>query len=83
MAETGRFLSERLGKEINKKVILVGSFYPIVGFSLTDATYNLGYAIASLEHIKPGVYVAMNSHLFLPNEVSKDIANGMFKNTKD
>ena len=77
MAETARFICEHLGKT-DKRIMFTGSFYPIVGFSLTDATFNLGYAIASLEHLDGGVYVAMNGRVFDPNSVTKDVQNGLF-----
>ena len=82
MSETAVFLGDAVAKDKkleNKRVILVGSFYPLSGFAQTDAPYNLGYAIGAIEHISPGVYVAMNSRLFKPSEVEKDLVKGKFK----
>jgi len=81
MAQTGKYLKEKIAldkrlKE-NKKIILLGSFYPL-GFSQSDAPFNLGYAFGAIEYLSPNVYVAMNSRLFDPYEVGKDVQNGKF-----
>lgn len=59
-------------KEINKTIILTGSMIPIVGFSISDAAFNLGYSIASFGYIKYGVYICMNGGLFGYDEVDKN-----------
>jgi L-asparaginase len=68
-----------LGKlNLNKTIVLVGSF--ILGSSNnTDAPFNLGYAISSLQLLKPNVYVAMNGQTFLWNNVSKNIETKKFE----
>lgn len=81
MAETGRYLKDKIenNKRVkDKRIVIVGSFYPLVGFSSSDAPYNLGYAIGVVEYLKPGVYLAMNSRLFDPFEVDKNIVKGKF-----
>lgn len=79
MAETGKYLKDNIGKDLgSKKIILVGSFYPLLGFSQSDAPFNLGYALGALEYIKPGVYVAINSQLFNPHDVAKNTTKGKF-----
>lgn len=69
MKDTAKYLA---GKELKKKVILTGSMVPIVGFSLSDAAFNLGYSIASFEGVDLGVYIAMNGGIFKPDEVEKN-----------
>jgi len=68
LSQTAQYLA---GKQINKKVILLGAFKPLI-FAPSDAAFNLGFAIASFENIRSGVYVAMNSRLFDATEVKKD-----------
>ncbi len=51
---------------------------PIKGFSPSDGTYNLGYSIAKLQDLPNGMYVCMNNHVFNPEEVVKDLAEGKF-----
>lgn len=77
MPDTARFLSANL-KNKDKIIILTGSMIPLVGFSPSDAPFNLGYSLASLKTLKPGVYVCMNGKIFTSNEVSKSISEGKF-----
>lgn len=73
MKDTGRFLENLLSKEgMNKKIIMTGAMIPIVGFSISDAAFNLGYSLASFNSIKPGVYICMNGGVFEINEVEKN-----------
>ncbi|MCQ3944378.1 MAG: asparaginase [bacterium] len=69
MKDTAKYLD---AKGLKKKVILTGSMVPIVGFSLSDAPFNLGYSIASFAHVDTGVYIAMNGGIFKPDEVEKN-----------
>ncbi len=78
MPETAQFLEENIQCP-TKTVILTGSMLPLKGFSDSDAPYNLGYAISAAQLLEPGVYLAMNSHIFKPFEVSKDIEKARFK----
>ncbi|MDP3948086.1 MAG: asparaginase domain-containing protein [bacterium] len=77
MPDTARFLKANL-KRNDQVIILTGSLIPIKGFSPSDGTLNLGYAIAQLENLKPGVYVCMNCKVFNPEEVLKIISEGRF-----
>lgn len=56
----------------HKKVILTGSMIPIIGFSVSDAAFNLGFSIGSFEGIKDGVYICMNGGIFNYSEVEKN-----------
>lgn len=74
MKDTAKFLEGLIGKEkINKKIIITGSMVPIVGFSISDAGFNLGYSIASLNSISYGVCICMNGGIFKSDEVEKNI----------
>ncbi len=77
MPDTARFLKAKL-KANDKVVILTGSMIPLVGFSPSDAPFNLGYAIARLGDLQPGVYVAMHGHIFEPEEIVKQLNEGKF-----
>jgi len=77
MAETAKFLSAKNIK--GKKIILVGAFYPLLGFAPTDAPFNLGYAIGKFESLADGVYVAMNMKIFSPDKVAKNKHKGKFE----
>lgn len=77
MPDTARFLKANL-KRHDQTIVLTGSMIPIVGFSPSDGPFSLGYAMAQLEHLQPGIYVAMNGHIFSPEEVMKVISEGRF-----
>lgn len=77
MPDTGRYLKSNL-KRKDQKIILTGSLSPLKGFDLTDASFNLGYAIAKVQNVDNGIYLAINGTLFTPEEVAKDISEGRF-----
>lgn len=63
---------------LGKTIVLVGSF--ILGSSAnTDAPFNLGYAISSLQFLKPDVYIAMNGRIFHWNNVVKNLETNKFE----
>lgn len=75
MEDTAKYLGKL---NLNKTIVLVGSF--ILGSSEnTDAPFNLGYAISSLQFLKPGVYVAMNGTIFHWENVTKNLEANKFE----
>ena len=75
MEDTAKYIGKL---NLNKTIVLVGSF--ILGSSAdTDAPFNLGYAISSLQLLKPDVYIAMNGKTFLWNNVSKNLETNKFE----
>lgn len=48
------------------------------GFAPSDGPFNLGYAVAKLEELEPGVYVAINGKVFSPEEVMKVMSEARF-----
>ncbi len=77
MPDTARYLKANL-KRNDQVIILTGSMIPIKGFSPSDGTLNLGYAISQAEILEPGVYVCMNCKTFSPEEVVKILSEGRF-----
>jgi len=75
MEETARYIGKL---NLNKTIVLVGSF--LLGSSAnTDAPFNLGYAISSLQFLKQGVYVAMHGQMFDWNNVYKNLETNKFE----
>ncbi|MBU2995402.1 asparaginase [Cellulophaga baltica] len=75
MEDTAKYIGKL---NLNKTIVLVGSF--ILGSSAnTDAPFNLGYAISSLQLLKPDVYIAMNGQIFLWNNVFKNLETNKFE----
>lgn len=77
MPDTARFLKDHL-KRSSQVIVLTGSMVPIKGFDFSDGSFNLGFAFAQTQVLKPGVYVCMNARSFTPDEVAKNIAEGKF-----
>ena len=68
-----------LGKNISGKTIVVtGAMVPYT-FGSSDGLFNLGTALAFVQTLKPGVYVAMNGRCFPWNSVRKNRKIGVFE----
>lgn len=78
MPDTAKYLHDTLPEDHGKTVVLTGSMFPIKGFSENDAPYNLGFAIAAVQFLESGVYLAMNSHIFRAGDVIKNTEEGRF-----
>jgi len=79
MPQTLDFLGERVGQFADKTVILTGSMLPLIGITESDAPFNLGFALANLQFLDTGVYLAMNGRIFNPGDVKKDVQHGRFE----
>ncbi|MGA2435320.1 MAG: asparaginase domain-containing protein [Bryobacteraceae bacterium] len=68
-----------LGREIrDKTVVLTGAMVPYK-FGSSDGLFNLGSALAFVQALPPGVYVAMNGLCFAWNRVRKNREKGIFE----
>ncbi len=74
MVETARLLQTIPGKTI----VLTGSMTP-VRFRESDAIFNIGFAIASLQLLPGGVWLAINGRLFRPEKTRKNRVAGHFE----
>ncbi len=54
-----------------KTIVLTGAMEP-AGFKSSDATFNLGFAIAAAQTLAPGVYIAISGRVFDPARVRKN-----------
>jgi len=75
MCETAKLLGANLK---NKVVVLFGSMVPYT-VSNSDALFNLGCALGSLNLLENGVYVAMNGRTLPWGDVEKNISLGIFQ----
>ena len=76
MSETARYLGEKGVGE--KTVLLVGSFIPF-SQEKSDAFFNLGYALASVQLLPHGVWIAMGGEVFSWDNVKKNKDKQIFE----
>ena len=74
MVETAKALQETG----NKVIVLTGAMEP-AGFKTSDAVFNVGCAVAAVQTLPPGVYIAINGRIYRPDEVRKNRGRGRFK----
>jgi len=55
----------------NKVVVFTGAMHP-ARFKSSDAEFNIGFAVAAVQSLSPGIYIAMNGQIFKPNKVRKN-----------
>lgn len=77
MATTAKFVEAHL-KRSDQTIVFTGSLIPLVGFSPSDAPFNLGFALAKVQGLPSGVYVCMNARVFSPGEAAKIVSEGRF-----
>ena len=75
MAETARYLGERVK---DRTIVITGAMVPYT-FGSSDGLFNLGSALAFVQSLAPGVYVAMNGRYFDWNNVRKVKSSGVFE----
>jgi L-asparaginase len=79
MSQTARYLGERVK---DKTVVLTGALVPYT-FGSSDGLFNLGSALAFVQTLAPGVYVAMNGRCFDWDNVRKNRSTGRFEETRE
>jgi L-asparaginase len=78
MPNTAKVLAEKVK---NKTIVLTGAMIPIK-FGSSDGLFNLGCALAFVQTLPNGVYVAMNGKYFNWNNVKKNKQTGSFEELK-
>ena len=79
MEETAKYLS---GHVSNKTIVLTGAMVPYK-FGSSDGLFNLGSALAFVQVLSPGTYVAMNGKYFHADKVRKNKQKGIFENVNN
>ena len=75
MCDTARLIGE---SNIDKTIVLFGAMVPYA-VSNSDALFNFGCALGSLQLLESGVYVAMNGRVLPWDDVEKNRALGVFQ----
>ena len=74
MVETAKMIAKEV---TNKTVVLTGAMIPYQ-FRSSDGLFNMGNAIAFVQVLPPGVYIAMNGRYFHWDNVYKNKMTGEF-----
>lgn len=77
MVETARALAE--ANIEGKTIVLTGAMIPYAFGMSSDGFFNLGSALAFVQVLPPGVYIAMNGRHFYWNNVRKNRQTGSFE----
>ena len=75
MTETAKVLAEKVK---DKTVVLTGAMIPYK-FGSSDGLFNLGSALAFVQTLPHGIYIAMNGKIFNWDNVRKNKETGMFE----
>jgi L-asparaginase len=77
--DTMDLTADALGRRIaSKTIVLTGAMVPYT-FGSSDGLFNLGTALAFVQTLEPGVYVAMNGRCFPWHSVRKNRELGVFE----
>lgn len=77
MVETAAWLAQRVE---GKTIVLTGAMVPYK-FGSSDGLFNLGSALAFVQTLGPGVYIAMNGRCYASGKVRKNRSRGVFEST--
>jgi L-asparaginase len=75
MVETAVYLNREIS---DKTIVLTGAMIPYK-FGSSDGLFNLGSAMALVQTLKEGIYIAMNGRYFHPANVRKNKEDGVFE----
>jgi len=74
MADTAAALQGLDGK----RIVMTGALTP-ARFRATDAVFNIGMAVAAVQIVEPGVYIAMSGQVFPADRVRKNRKENRFE----
>lgn len=75
MVETAKVIAEKVK---DKTIVMTGAMIPYK-FGSSDGLFNLGGAVAFVQTLPPGVYIAMNGRYFLWDNCRKNKKAGVFE----
>jgi L-asparaginase len=62
----------------DKVIVLTGAMEP-ARFKHSDAAFNVGCAVAAVQVLTSGVYIAMNGRIFDPDRIKKNLGKNWFE----
>ena len=69
------------GKNLTKTIVITGAMIPYK-FGTSDGLFNIASALAYVQTLPHGVYIAMNGRVFEFDKVLKNKETGVFEETK-
>ena len=75
MTKTAKEIGE---EKLPKTIVITGAMIPYK-FGTSDGLFNIASALAYVQTLPNGVYVAMNGRVFEYNKVKKNIDTGIFE----
>jgi L-asparaginase len=70
--------AKKLNTIPNKVIVLTGAMAP-ARFKYSDAAFNIGCAVAAVQVLTPGVYIAMSGRIFDPDCIKKNLEQNWFE----
>lgn len=77
LPDTVEYLHKKLQKK-DKTIVFTGSSIPLKDFALSDAGFNIGYAIAKVQELPMGIYYCSGGKTITDEEMQKQLAEGKF-----
>lgn len=77
MVQTAEYLSKKSVE--NKTIVITGAMIPYAFGGSSDGFFNLGAALAFVQVLPPGAYIAMNGRYFKWDQVRKNRKTGFFE----
>ena len=78
MVKTADLLKESLPPDDGHVFVFTGAMIPYA-LENSDAVFNLGFALASVQLLSPGVYIVMGGQVFMAGGVRKNREKGVFE----
>lgn len=76
--DTMTLSAQHIGPLPDKTVVFTGAMQP-ARMRISDAPFNLGFAIGALQCLDSGLYIAMNGQIFDADNVQKNRPKGRFE----
>lgn len=80
LPDAARYIRDSLIRK-DQTIIFTGAVTPLKGFEFSEGEFNLGYAIAKVQDLQPGIYIAINSKCLPIKEIEKLIEDRMLYKT--
>lgn len=77
MPDTLKYIKHNL-KNSNKTIVFTGAVTPLKDFAFSDAAFNLGYGLAKVQELKPGIYICMAGKTLTSDQIEQDLNEGKF-----